>query len=183
VTIPNFITIFRFLLVPAVVPSLLSGDVGWALAFFAVAGLSDAADGFIARRFDQRSELGAYLDPLADKALLVSVFVVLGIMNELPLWLVIMAVSRDFLIVCAVVLSTVMANPVAMRPLFVSKANTAVQIILAAWVLAELAWGTSWGPIRPWLTWLSASLTAGSTAAYFVLWLKHMGGYARSEQR
>lgn len=182
-TFATLITLFRFLLVPVVIYALMTGQTALALAGFVAAGVSDAVDGFVARQFNQRSELGAYLDPLADKALLVSVFVVLGIMNELPLWLVIMAVSRDFLIVCAVVLSTVMANPVAMRPLFVSKANTAVQIILAAWVLAELAWGTSWGPIRPWLTWLSASLTAGSTAAYFVLWLKHMGGYARSEQR
>lgn len=104
VTIPNFITIFRFLLVPAVVLSLLSDDVGWALVFFVVAGLSDAADGFIARTFDQRSELGAYLDPMADKLLLVSVFIVLAFMGELPLWLVVAAVSRDALIVAAVLL-------------------------------------------------------------------------------
>ena len=112
VTIPNFITIFRFLLVPAVVYALLNGEMGWALAGFVVAGVSDGVDGFIARQFDQRSELGAYLDPMADKLLLVSVFVVLGYMGELPLWLVVAAVSRDALIVSAVVLSTVMGRPV-----------------------------------------------------------------------
>ena len=124
---------------PGVVYALLTGRMDWAFAGFLVAGISDGVDGFIARHFNQRSKLGAYLDPMADKLLLVSVFVVLGFMGELPLWLVIAAVSRDALIVCAVLLSTVMGNPVEMKPLMVSKANTAVQIVLAAVVLAELA--------------------------------------------
>lgn len=135
VTIPNMITLLRLLLVPAVILALLTGRMEWALAGFLVAGVSDAVDGFIARKFNQRSELGAYLDPMADKLLLVSVFVVLGYMGELPLWLVVAAVSRDALIVGAVLLSTIMAHPVAVKPLVVSKANTAVQIVLAAFVL------------------------------------------------
>ena len=94
-TIPNLITILRFLLVPGVVFALLTDKMGWALAGFLVAGISDGIDGFIARQFNQRTELGAYLDPMADKVLLASVFVVLGYMGELPLWLVIAAVSRD----------------------------------------------------------------------------------------
>lgn len=175
VTIPNFITIFRFLLVPAVVLSLLSDDVGWALVFFVVAGLSDAADGFIARTFDQRSELGAYLDPMADKLLLVSVFIVLAFMGELPLWLVVAAVSRDALIVAAVLLSSLMGKPVEMKPLFVSKANTAVQIGLVIAVLAELAFEQAFGALRPALVGLSGLLTVASTAAYLVQWLRHMG--------
>jgi len=153
------------------------------LAGFIAAGISDGVDGFVARQFNQRSELGAYLDPLADKLLLVSVFVVLGIMSELPLWLVMLAVSRDFLIVCAVLLANLMGNPVAMRPLLVSKANTAMQIVLAAWVLGELATGTTFGPVRDWLIVLSAVLTAASTAAYFVIWIRHMSGYAGKQQQ
>ena len=113
--------------------------MGWALAGFLVAGISDGVDGFIARQFNQRTELGAYLDPMADKLLLVSVFVVLGFMGELPLWLVIAAVSRDALIVCAVLLSTDHGQSGRDEAAFVSKANTAVQIVLAAIVLAELA--------------------------------------------
>ncbi len=174
-TIPNFITIFRLLLVPAVVLSLLSGDVGWALALFVVAGLSDAADGFIARTFDQRSELGAYLDPIADKLLLVSVFVVLGFMSELPLWLVVAVVSRDALIVAAVLLSSLIGKPVAMKPLAVSKANTAAQIGLVIVVLAELAFSQAFGPLRPALIGMAGILTVASTAAYLVQWLRHMG--------
>ena len=177
VTIPNFITIFRFLLVPAVVWALVSGNVEWALVCFVVAGVSDAVDGFIARQFDQRSELGAYLDPMADKILLVSVFLVLGFMGELPLWLVIAAVSRDLLIVAAVMLSSLMSHPVAMKPLFVSKANTAVQIGLAIVVLAELAFATVFGPLRWALVILSGLLTVASAAAYLVQWLRHMGRY------
>lgn len=180
-TIPNLITIMRFLLVPAVIYALLSGDVGWAFVYFLIAGISDGVDGFIARKFNQRSQLGAYLDPMADKLLLVSVFVVLGYMGELPLWLVIVAVSRDALIVGAVMLSTVMGHPVVVRPLFVSKANTAVQIVLASTVLAELAFTTSFGILREGLIYLSGALTAASAAAYLVAWLKHMAGYAESD--
>lgn len=176
-TIPNMITILRFLLVPGVVFALLTDKMGWALAGFLVAGISDGIDGFIARQFNQRSELGAYMDPMADKLLLVSVFLVLGFMGELPLWLVIAAVSRDALIVCAVLLSTVMGHPVEMKPLYVSKANTAIQIVLAAIVLAELAFATHFGPTRIAFIFLSGLLTVASAAAYLVGWLRHMSGY------
>ncbi|HMM63032.1 MAG TPA: CDP-alcohol phosphatidyltransferase family protein [Mesorhizobium sp.] len=177
-TIPNLITILRFLLVPAVVLAMLKAQWGWAFGGFIVAGVSDAIDGFIARSFNQGSRLGAYLDPMADKVLLVCVFVVLGIIiGELPLWLVIAAVSRDVLIVCAVLLSTVMGQPVEMRPLMVSKVNTAVQIVLAAFVLGELAFDLSLGPMRPFLILASGLLTVASAAAYLVAWLKHMSGY------
>ncbi|TKT81383.1 CDP-alcohol phosphatidyltransferase family protein [Aquamicrobium sp. LC103] len=180
-TIPNIITIIRFFLVPAVVFALLTGHMGWALICFVVAGVSDGVDGFIARHFNQRSVLGAYLDPMADKLLLVSVFVVLGFMGELPLWLVIAAVSRDALIVGAVLLSTIMSHPVAVKPLFVSKANTAVQIVLVIAVLAELAFATAFGPARTLLIWSSGLLTVASAAAYLVQWLKHMGRYEEAE--
>jgi cardiolipin synthase (CMP-forming) len=181
VTIPNLITLLRFFLVPAIVYAILVREMDWALAGFLVAGISDGIDGFIARQFDQKSELGAYLDPVADKLLLVSVFVVLGLMDELPLWLVIAAVSRDLLIVGGVVLSSVIGNPVEMKPLMVSKANTAVQIVLAAVVLFELALGNTFGGVRGWLIVLCAGLTAASAAAYLVAWFRHMNGHGESE--
>lgn len=176
-TIPNIITILRFLAVPAIVWALLDGHVELAFYGFLAAGLSDGVDGFIARRFNQRSALGAYLDPMADKLLLVSVFVVLGLLRELPLWLVIAAVSRDVLIVLAVALSSVMGHPVAVRPLFVSKANTAVQIALAVVVLAELAFAQRVELLRPGLVALSGVLTVASAAAYLGGWLRHMSGH------
>ncbi|MEZ5811057.1 MAG: CDP-alcohol phosphatidyltransferase family protein [Rhizobiaceae bacterium] len=180
-TIANLITLVRFVLIPAIIYAMARGEMGWAAAGFLIAGISDGVDGFVARQFNQRSELGAWLDPLADKLLLVTVFVALGLIDELPLWLVILAVSRDGLIMSAVVLSTIMQHPVEMRPLMVSKANTAVQIMLAALVLTELAFSARFGSVRDWLIVVSALLTASSTAAYFVTWLKHMGGYAASE--
>ena len=176
-TIPNLITILRLVLVPAVVLAMLQARWDWAFAGFLVAGISDGVDGFIARRFNQQSMLGAYLDPIADKLLLVSVFVVLGFIGQLPLWLVVTMVSRDALIVCAVVLSSVMAHPVEMKPLFVSKANTASQIVLAAVVLGELALAVHLDPLRPALILLSGVLTVASAAAYLVAWLRHMSGY------
>ncbi len=177
-TIPNAITLLRLFLVPAVVYALLEGATGWALAGFVVAGLSDGVDGLIARRWPaQRSELGAWLDPLADKLLLVSVFVMLGLMQEIPLWLVVAAVTRDVLIMGAVMLADLMGRPMAMRPLAVSKANTAAQILLAAVVLTELAFAAAFGWLRLALVAVVGLLTAASAAAYLVAWLRHMSGH------
>ena len=176
-TIPNMITILRLVLVPGVVLAMLQARWEWAFTGFVVAGISDGVDGFIARQFNQRSTLGAYLDPMADKVLLVSVFVVLGIGGQLPLWLVVAVVSRDALIVCGVLLSTVMGHPVEVKPLLVSKANTAVQIVLAAEVLAELTFGFDLGWLGQGLVLLSGLLTVASAAAYLVAWLRHMSGY------
>jgi cardiolipin synthase len=182
-TIPNFITLFRFFLVPAVIFALLTGHWGWALTGFVVAGVSDGVDGFIARQFDQRSELGAYLDPIADKLLLVSVFVVLGYMEQLPLWLVIAVVSRDALIIGGVILATVIGNPVAMKPLLVSKANTLAQILLAIVVLGELAFVADFWHLRPVLVYLAGLLTVISGAAYLVGWIRHMGGHVETDAK
>ncbi|MEW9838501.1 CDP-alcohol phosphatidyltransferase family protein, partial [Mesorhizobium marinum] len=148
----------------------------WRLAFagFLIAGISDGVDGFVARHFNQRSTLGGYLDPMADKLLLVSVFVVLGVLGELPLWLVIVAVSRDGLIVCAVLLSSLMGSPIEVRPLMVSKANTVMQIVLVAVVLAERAFSFDFGAARPALIILSGLLTVASAGAYLVAWSRHM---------
>lgn len=173
-TIPNLITVGRFLLVPLVIYALLDGQPGLAFAGFVIAGFSDAVDGFIARHFNQRSDLGAYLDPVADKVLLVSVFIVLGHLGQLPLWLVIAAVSRDALIISGVLLANLMGMPVKIDPLYVSKANTAVQIALAATVLAVLAFHWDLGLWVPLLIYLSGLLTVASAAAYLVAWLRHM---------
>ena len=180
-TIPNLITVGRFLLVPAVVYALLLGEWGWAFAGFVIAGVSDGVDGFIARHFNQRSKLGAYMDPAADKLLLVTIFIMLGYLGELPLWLVILAVSRDALIIAAVLLSTIMGNPVEMKPLMVSKVNTTAQITLAALVLGEHAFSLDLGVLRPVLIYASGLLTVASAAAYLVAWLRHMSGYGEDK--
>jgi cardiolipin synthase (CMP-forming) len=177
-TIPNYITIFRFLLVPFVLYAIFDGEMAWALTGFVLAGLSDGVDGYIARRFNQRSELGAYLDPVADKLLLVAMFATFGYLNVLPLWLVYLVISRDIMIVGAVILSTIIGNPVKMAPLFISKANTTTQILLAGFVLADLALELNFQAVQTGLVWLTAVLTALSAGAYAVQWLRHMAGYA-----
>ena len=98
--------------VPVIFWLLLTGRTQAAFLIFVCAGISDAVDGYLAKRFDWRTELGAYLDPLADKLLIVSIYIALGVRAELPLWLVIMVVSRDILIVVAVMLSWLMDQPV-----------------------------------------------------------------------
>lgn len=175
-TIPNLITIARLILVPFVIATI--GQGFWTLAFglFMVAGISDAADGIIARRFHLRSELGAYLDPLADKALLVSIYIALSVVGVLPGWLAIAVVSRDAMIVAAILISRLMDRPVEIRPLFVSKLNTAAQIAFAALVLGAMAAGGVPGALLAFGMGVVATLTALSAAAYLTRWLRHMAG-------
>ncbi|MFC0217706.1 cardiolipin synthase [Pseudochelatococcus lubricantis] len=178
-TIPNLITILRLLLVPVIVASI--GAQAWLAAFvmFVVAGLSDGVDGYIARRFDMRSELGAYLDAFADKALLVSIYVALSVVGVLPGWLAILVVSRDVLILMAIAISWLMTRPVAIRPLLVSKLNTAAQIGFAALTLGSLGLAGA-GPAvaAPWLFNAGMASVVGltllSAGAYLTLWLRHM---------
>src|SRR5688572_17075409 len=129
--IPNLITLGRVILVPLVFWLLITGQTEAAFFAFIIAGISDAVDGWLAKSFGWSTELGAYLDPLADKLLIVSIFLALGVGGKLPLWLVIAVVSRDILIVIAIVLSWLLGNPVRIQPLAVSKANTVAQIVLA----------------------------------------------------
>jgi cardiolipin synthase len=174
VNIPNFITILRILLVPFTVWLIITGSFHFAFATFVVAGLSDAIDGFLARRFHLQTDLGEVLDPIADKALLVSIFVALGALGHLPVWLVILVASRDVLIVGAVVISWFMDKPVVMRPLWISKVNTTGQIVLAGLVLASLGFGIDWKGLELVGFIVIAALTAVSGAIYMRDWVRHM---------
>jgi len=173
--LPNLITIARILLVPVIVWAIGSGEMLFAFILFLVAGISDAVDGFLAKRFVMASEFGSYLDPLADKALIVSIYVTLGIVEALPRWLVILVVSRDIMIVAAVILSWLVDRPVAVKPLAVSKANTAAQIILATLVLASLGLGINLGWLIIAFIAAVAVLTLASVGAYVREWVRHMG--------
>jgi cardiolipin synthase len=175
-TIPNFITIGRLIIVPLVIMMIIQGN--WQIAFglFVAAGVSDAVDGFIARRFDMRSELGAYLDPVADKALLVSIYLTLAIVGILPPWIAILVIFRDIMIVSAVILSWVLDNPLEMRPFVVSKLNTFAQIAFAAALLAAKAFGVSLGLWFDLSMWTIAALTLASAGAYLTFWVRHMAG-------
>lgn len=175
--IPNTLTLARIVLVPLVVWLIVTHEMAAAFVLFLLAGISDAADGFLAKRFHWRTELGAYLDPIADKLLLVSIYVTLGFANHLPAWLVIAVVSRDILIIGAFLLSWVLTRPVPIRPLPISKANTLAQIVLAGLVLAELGLGLGFDKIIQVLIPITGALTIVSAGAYFWGWLGHMASY------
>jgi cardiolipin synthase (CMP-forming) len=177
VNIPNTLTLFRIVLVPLLVWLIIDHQMFTAFLLFMAAGLSDAADGYLAKRFNWHTELGAYLDPIADKALLVTIYVTLGLAGHLPVWLVIAVVSRDILIVGAVMLAWMMGRPVVVKPLLVSKVNTFAQILLAGVVLAELGLGLGLGYLVWILIWVTGTLTIMSAFAYFWSWLRHMASY------
>ena len=165
----NLITLARLISVPIIVWAILADEMEFAFAIFVAAGVSDAIDGFIAKHFHSESVFGSYLDPLADKALLVSVYVALGYENYLPMWLVILVVFRDILIVGGVLLLfTLSARNLRVAPLLISKANTAAQIVLAAVVLG----GEALDMVQPLfvtiLVWTIAATTVLSGASYIV---------------
>jgi cardiolipin synthase len=172
--LPNLISLARLVLVPVSVDMIASRRWPEALAIFLIAGVSDALDGWVARRFDLRSELGAYLDAVADKALLICDYITLAIVGVLPMGLALLVVSRDVMIIGAVMLAWVLDRPMEIRPHWISKANTFAQIGFVALVLAMLSFGWPGGAWFPIGQGLVAALTLGSLAAYFRRWVTHM---------
>ena len=172
--LPNAITIGRFLLVPVVVWAIASGQMLFAFWLFVAAAISDGVDGFLAKQFGWTSEFGAYLDPLADKAMLMSIYVSLSVAGLLPLWVVIAVVSRDVMILGAIVVSWLVEQPLEIHPLLVSKLNTAAQFILAMLVRASNAFGFDAGYAYPAALAAVAVLTGLSAAAYLVAGMRHM---------
>ena len=173
-SIPNIITLGRILLVPFIVWAIASNQLEIAFAIFIVAGVSDAVDGFLAKRFNMSSELGALLDPVADKALLVSIYMALGIWGAIPRWIVILVVSRDIMIVGAVIVSWLFGKPIPMKPLMVSKLNTVAQVAFAALVLASLGFGFNSTPYDLILMGFVTVFTLLSVSFYLVEWARHM---------
>ena len=159
---------------PVVVWAITAGEMRIAFVLFLAAGISDAVDGFLAKRFGMATELGAYLDPLADKAMLVSIYVALGIAEAIPRWLVILVVSRDIMIVSAVILSWVVDKPVPLKPLLVSKLNTVAQIALACVIMAARGFEFDASVAIMLLTALVAALTLISIGFYVAEWVRHM---------
>ncbi len=159
---------------PVVVWAIASGEMRFAFLLFMVAAISDAVDGFLAKRFGMTTELGAYLDPLADKVLIVSIYLTLGFNGIIPRWIVILVVSRDIMIVGAILLSWLVDKPVRVKPLMVSKLNTAVQIVYAALVLASFGFALDTGWLLTLVMALVAALTLLSVGFYVAEWIRHM---------
>ncbi|OPY87640.1 MAG: putative CDP-diacylglycerol--glycerol-3-phosphate 3-phosphatidyl-transferase 2 [Smithella sp. PtaU1.Bin162] len=126
--IPNFLSLLRIILVPFVVIFLIQGSYGKALLTFALAGLTDALDGTLARLLNRQTVLGAYLDPIADKLLLTASFVTLSILGIIPSWLTVIVLSRDFIILLGIAILSIISIPYVVKPAFVGKVTTVLQV-------------------------------------------------------
>ena len=168
--IPNIITACRILLVYPVIQLLLAQRYDWALALFVVAGLSDGLDGFLAKHFHWQSRLGSYLDPLADKLLLVSCYAVLGWLGQIPVWLVALVVLRDLVIFSGAVAYYFLMRPFEGHPLLLSKLNTLLQLLLVFTVLFRLGVAALPAALLNGLILLTALTTLVSGAQYVYIW-------------
>lgn len=155
-TLANQLTMLRMLLIPAFVILVLYGRIGWALLTFAAAGATDALDGLIARRAGQKTPLGAWLDPMADKLLLVSAFVVLtlpgtGLAHRIPVWLTILIISRDVAIVLTVAVINLAIGRRTFPPSMLGKLATAVYILTCLVYLLANYFGADAGVVQIWV--------------------------------
>ena len=169
-TIANQLTLLRMLLIPAFVLLVVYGRFGWALVVFIVAGVTDALDGIIARMPGQKSELGAWLDPVADKLLLVTTFIVLtlpniGLVNRIPIWLTVIVISRDIGIVLTVAIVNLASGPRTFRPSQLGKAATA-WFILTCVVVMFYNWRGTTSPVVDVFIWTSLAITLASGIDY-----------------
>jgi cardiolipin synthase len=172
--VPNLLSLARLGAVPVVVWCVLAEENVLAFWIFLAAGVSDALDGLIAKRFNATSRFGAWLDPLADKALLVGVYVALAVRDALPMWLVILVVFRDLLIVGGALTVHALTQRFHVEPMMISKINTALQIGLIIVVLVERAYL----PLPAEIVLAGAVIVAATTvlsgAAYVVTWSRRV---------
>ena len=177
--LPNLITLARLLCVPLAIWLIFDERYGAAFWVFIGAGVSDALDGYIAKRFDRRTRLGALLDPTADKALLAGVYMSLWLVGQLPGWLVGLVVLRDFLIVVGFVVIQTTAAPKRFDPLSISKLNTLVQLSLIGFVLAQ-GLGIEAEPVKWLLIAAAAVTTVLSGLSYLARWARILAGSERA---
>lgn len=153
--LPNFISVARIILVPLFIILSINQDFGWALFIFVVAAISDAVDGLLARLLQQRTVLGSYLDPAADKLLTTSAYVIFAILNIIPGWLAVIVVSRDVIIILGIMILFLTSHSLEIRPSIASKLTTILQFatVVSAllskytfqvpWLFDFLIWGTA----------------------------------------
>jgi len=173
VNLPNFLSLFRIILVPVTIVYLIDGSYITALVIFSLAGITDALDGFLARVLHQKTLLGAYLDPLADKALLTACFITLSILQVIPSWLTAIIVTRDFIILFGICVLFMVSGSLEIRPAFISKITTALQLLTVFLALIYKSLGGD-GP-HPLLYvqyWLTAGFTVISGANYVFTGIK-----------
>lgn len=140
--LPNAISLMRIALVAPILLLILEGGFAWALALFFVAGSSDGIDGYLAKRFDWHTRLGALLDPVADKLLVAGTFITLAYTRHIPIWLAVVVISRDVIIIGGATVYNFIVKPVQGEPTKISKLNTALQLLFLLFVLSRA--GFSW---------------------------------------
>lgn len=167
--IPNFLTILRVLAIPGLIVALSYGYTGIALAIFVGCGITDGLDGFIARTFHQRTEIGAFLDPLADKLLMTSTFITLALLdlpNTIPLWLIITAISRDIIIPVGIAALFMLGTKLEIAPTAIGKFTTFCQISLIILVLFCNYTGRHCQDVVLFLSWLTFIVSVVSGLDY-----------------
>jgi cardiolipin synthase len=170
VNIPNFLTVLRIVLVPVIVILLIQGQFANALLCFIIAGVTDGLDGMLARSLGQTTVVGAYLDPLADKILVISMYATLAVIGVIPGWLAVIVISRDFIILGGILVLTLMSVNIEVKPSFVSKINTMIQIITIFVALLLKAGGTEadFREVFVFVCWLTAIFTVISGGDYLL---------------
>jgi len=166
ISIPNIITALRILIVPLFIILLINRQLGMALAVFIIAAVSDGLDGLLARLLNQRTLLGAYLDPIADKLLLMAAFISLAFMDLTPAWLAVLVISRDVLILIGIAIFTLIHMPMTMRPSLISKLTTLCQLLTIAVILLDLQQTAATRIAHATLLWSTALLTIASGLHY-----------------
>jgi cardiolipin synthase len=182
-TVPNLLTASRLALAPVVVGLLAEGDVKTACWVFAVAGLTDLLDGTIARLFNQRSIFGAWLDPIADKVLLLSTLFALAVTGILPLWLAVIVAIRDLVVLAGAMAYRFLTGGLEVAPTLLGKTATFCEFFLAAFALADAALAWEVGNALPGLVMLTALLVGASGLQYVWLWADRTRRYLRRRNR
>ncbi len=178
--IPNLISVLRILLVPLLAIFLLEEQYNYALLVFIVAGISDGLDGFLARLLNQKTRLGAILDPIADKALLVTTFVLLAVLGVIPQWLTVLVVSRDLIIITGFAILVLSDSQIKIEPTYTSKLTTVFQILTVVYFLG-LEYLLFMLFLRDYLIAATALLTLLSCAHYLVIGFRALGTDRKDE--
>jgi cardiolipin synthase len=180
--IPNLLTGLRLALAPAVALFLISGYDRAALGTFAIAGLSDAADGFLAKRFGLATRFGRYLDPAADKLLMLASYVTLTMLHVAPLGLTAIVVGRDIAIVLGVIAVVTLELPLRVAPIALGKLSTAVQIGYVAFALLALSFDLAWPQVLQYAALATAVVTILSWAGYASLLVRALRARAAASR-
>jgi len=170
--IPNILTLARIIITPFIVYAIIKHEPAMALILMGVAGITDMLDGAIARYFDQRSTVGAIMDPLADKLMLISTIVSLYLIEQLPAFLFLAVVFRDMIIVVGAIAYEMVTHKLEMQPTISSKITTFLQIMLVLAVLSHMAWQWPEETIIQWVVWLTFAFTCISGLQYMIVWMR-----------